>query len=167
MVVSEIGEILLNNTIRDILADPHFPEGTAWIRQHFKQDETIIREGEEGRTLFYIESGKVRVTGQVKLEQEHKVQTGLSDLQLGDIFGEICLYKSQMRTATVKAISDVDIIEIDGEILSLYLDAHPVLGYLFLKDLFEILIVRLDRANHRVEDIFSWGLKAHGIKKHL
>ena len=157
----------MNKTIKDILVDPHFPEGIAWQRHTFRLDETIIREGEEGRSLFYIEEGKMRVTGQVKVEEKRNIQTGICDLQQGDIFGEVCLFKSQVRTATVSAVSAGSVIEIDGECLSLYLDDHPVQGYLFLKDLFEILIVRLDRANHRIEDLFSWGLKAHGIEKHL
>ena len=37
--------IAVNNTIKDILEDPHFPEGTAWKQYHFKPEEIIINEG--------------------------------------------------------------------------------------------------------------------------
>jgi CRP-like cAMP-binding protein len=157
----------VNNTIKDILEDPHFPEGTAWKQYHFKPEEIIINEGEEGRSLFYIDEGKMQVTGMVQLEENRHIHRGISDLEQGDIFGEVCLYKSQVRTATVRAITNGNLIEIDGESLNLYLDAHPIQGYLFLKDLFEILILRLDRANHSIGDLFSWGLKAHGIENPL
>ncbi len=154
----------MNKTIEDIINDPAFPEGSAWKRYDFKAQKTIICEGEEGRSLFYIEAGTMRVTGKIALDEKRTFQTGISELIEGDIFGEVCLYKSQVRTATVSTLSSGRLVEIDGESLNLYLDDHPVLGYLFLKDLFEILITRLDRANHRVEDLFSWGLKVHSIE---
>jgi len=153
--------------LKEVIADPQFPQGVAWQRHHFKQDEVVIREGDEGRSLFLIEEGELRVSGRVKLEQERRIQPGICDIQTGDIFGEICLYETHMRTATVTAISTSTVLELDGARLSIYLDAHPVQGYLFLKELFATVAGRLNQANRRVENLFAWGLKAHGIEKFL
>ena len=159
--------MFMNNTLRDILDDPHFPEGSAWKRRCFKHNEVIVEEGQEGSSLFLIEQGVLRVAGNIELEQHKHIQPGIWELKEGEIFGEIALYESQLRTATVRAVSEGCLVEINGNKLAIYLDAHPSQGYLFYKDLFEILISRLNRANHRVNDLFAWGLKVHGIEQHL
>ena len=157
----------MNNIISDILDDPHFPEGSAWQRRSFHNNELIVKEGQDGGSLFFIEEGQLRVAGNVELEKQKHIQPGIWELEAGEIFGEIALYETQVRTASVRATTDGCLIEINGEKLGIYLDAHPSLGYLFYKDLFEILISRLNRANHRVNDLFAWGLKVHGIERHL
>lgn len=157
----------MNSILRDILDDPHFPEKSAWKRRVFNDNDIIVNEGEEGGSLFLIEKGKLRVAGNIELEDKKHIQAGIWELEPGDIFGEIALYESQFRTASVRATSSGSLFEVNGEKLSIYLDAHPTQGYLFYKDLFEILIGRLYRANHRVNDLFAWGLKAHDIEKHL
>ncbi len=157
----------MNNILKDILDDPHFSEGSAWKRRCFRHNEIIVEEGQDGGSLFYIEEGQLRVAGNIELEEHKHIQPGIWELEKGEIFGEIALYESQLRTASVRATSDGCLVEIDGEKLGIYLDAHPSLGYLFYKDLFEILIGRLSRANHRVNDLFAWGLKVHGIEQHL
>ncbi len=157
----------MKKQIDNIISDPAFQENVAWKRRRFESDQFIIREGEEGNTLFFVEQGKLRVNMQVTIEERNKIQQGLTDLRAGDIFGEICLHGSYLRTASVKAISDGTLLEINGEQLNRYLDKNPQTGYLFFKSLFEIFIKRLDLANNRIGSLFVWGLKAHGIDKHL
>ncbi|MDD5578046.1 MAG: cyclic nucleotide-binding domain-containing protein [Methylobacter sp.] len=153
--------------IEDMLIDPEFPEGIAWNRRRFHANEVIVKEGEVGKSLFLIEEGLLRVTIHVELKEQRNVKPGIRDLEKGDIFGEVCLYKSQVRNASVNAVTAGCLLEIDGERLGIYLDAHPVQGYLFYKGLFEILVERVNLGNHRIEYLLAWGLKAHGIEKHL
>ena len=155
------------HVLEDIIGDPRFPEGGAWKRGYFHTNEAIVREGEAGRSLFYVEEGMLRVTGSVELDDKRYVRPGICDLKKGDIFGEVCLYQVHNRSATVTAISECRLLEIDGERLSIYLDEHPIQGYLFLKAVFNTLIDRLGQADQRVENLLAWGLKAHGIEKHL
>jgi len=162
-----IGNSFMKDIIKKIIAAPHFPKDFAWKRRNFHKNEIIVEEGDDGGSLFFIEQGKLRVSGTIELEEKKHIQAGIWELEEEDIFGEIALYTSQSRTASVKAITDGCLIEINGKELSVYLDDHPDLGYLFFKDLFEILIARLNRANHRVNDLFAWGLKVHDIEKHL
>lgn len=157
----------MTRTFENIFSDPRFSEGVAWKRQHFRVDETIVHKGEEGRSLYLIEEGRLRVTGSIELDEEMRIQPGICDLERGDIFGETCLYQIHSRSANVTAVTDGCVLEIDGERLSIYLDDHPIEGYLFLKELFYILIDRQRRANYRIENLFAWGLKTHGIEKHF
>ncbi|CAA9889503.1 CarD family transcriptional regulator [Candidatus Methylobacter favarea] len=154
-------------SIEEMLNDAEFPEGIAWNRRCFHANEIIVREGEVGRTLFIVEEGIVRVTIQVQVGAQKNLKPGISDLGKDDIFGEVCLYKSHVRNATVTAVTDGRLLEVDGERLSIYLDAHPIQGYLFYKSLFEVLLERVNCGNHRIEYLLAWGLKVHDIAKHL
>lgn len=153
--------------LKEIIADPRFLEGVAWNRHCFESNEVVIREGDHGHSIFFVEEGELRVTGRVELEGSRHLQPGIWDLQAGDLFGELCLFESSQRSASVITLTDGKLVEIDGERLSRYLDENPGMGYRVLKELFNTLVSRLNRANKRVEHLFAWGLKAHGIDQHL
>lgn len=150
-----------------ILCNPQFSEGAAWNRLWYKAGEKIIEKGEIGNTLFLLEKGVVRVLGEAEFEGSVRVTPGLCDLEGGAIFGDICLYEARPRTASVIALTDICILEIRSDMLSVYLDDHPIQGYLFLKRLFEIMTIRLELANDRVDKLLAWGIKAHDINKYL
>jgi len=156
----------LEHVLKKILQSPQFKQNIAWSRKHFLPNSEIIRQGETGKTLFIIESGKVQITGNVTLENK-SIKTGLCEFGPGAVFGEMCLHQEQVRMATVTAITEVDALEIDGQKLSVFLDDHPVEGYLFYKGMFEVISSRLDLANQRIENLMAWGLKVHDIEKHL
>ncbi len=157
----------MKSILHEILENPQFEEGVAWKQRSFKANEEIVKQGELGESLFVIEEGTLRVTGSVELDDKKNMQTGICDLEKGSVFGETCLHESSPRMATVIAVTDGCVIEVDGFRLSVFLDAHPVLGYLFYKNLFEISVTRLNRANQRVESLMAWGLKVHDIDKYL
>jgi CRP/FNR family transcriptional regulator, cyclic AMP receptor protein len=157
----------MQSLLLQILQDPEFPEGRCWRRRAFHAHEVIVREGDSGRLMYLIERGSLRVSGRVELDDSRHIQPGLCDLGSGDLFGELSLFESHPRTASVVAIDEGSLLEIDSAALSTYLDACPELGYRVLKALFRVLTERLSRANERVEHLFAWGLRVHGIDKHL
>lgn len=157
----------MKQLLKQILAAKQLPEGVAWKRHEFKVNSIIVRKGEIGKSLFYIEKGTLRVIGDVQLEKQKQIHPGVCDLTSGSVFGEICLHHSQVRMATVTAATDAVVLEIEGEALSAYLDDNPIQGYLFYKQLFEIMINRLNMANQRIENLMAWGLKVHEIDKYL
>jgi len=149
----------LERLIKGIVNDPKFIQGVAWKRWHFHADEIIVKEGDVAKSLFFIEKGQLRVSIHVELEERRNITTGVGDLGKGDLFGDTCLHESSVRTASVIAITDGCLLEINGERLGEYLDAHPRKGYSFYKKLFEILFKRLSNGNRRIEYLLAWGLR--------
>ncbi|MDP1772853.1 MAG: cyclic nucleotide-binding domain-containing protein [Methylobacter sp.] len=150
----------MEKIINEIINDPCFMEGAAWNRRSFYANAMIVKEGDVGKSLFFIESGQLRVSVDVEMEERRSAKPGIGDLDKGDLFGDTCLHESGVRTATVIAITEGCLLEINGERLGAYLDAHPLKGYVFYKRLFEILFNRLSSGNRRIQYLLAWGLKA-------
>ena len=157
----------LKTSIENIINDPNFVQGVAWKYRYFQANEVIVHKGEVGKSFFYIEEGRLRVTIHIEVEERRNLQAGVNDLEQDDFFGEISLFDSRVRTSSVTALTDGLLVEIDGAKLGAYLDEHPVQGYLFFKHLFEKLIVRMTSGMNRIESLMAWGLKAHGISKFM
>jgi len=157
----------MKNLLREIVQDPEFPEGEAWVRRRFSPNEVIVREGDKERKMYLVERGSLRVSGRVQLEDDRAIQPGLHDLGPGDLFGELTLFAEHPRTASVLALEEGELLEIDCRRLSVYLEQRPEVGYALLKIMFQVLIDRLGKANQRVEQLMAWGLKVHGIDRHL
>ena len=153
--------------IHDVLRNPGLVE--LGIAEHCRYDagEAIIVEGAEDRSVYLIESGSARVSERVELADAKHIQPGLCDLNTGDVFGELSLFDLGPRSASVVALEPCELLVFDAEALSAYFDQHPEQGYLVLKGLFSILNTRLRRADQRLGSLFAWGLKAHGIDRHL
>ncbi len=99
----------------DWALDLFFPRDIAMIkvdrtkqlqRAHFREGETIIRQGEIGDKFYIIESGRVEVLRDEPAGTLHLLAT----LGAGDSFGEIALLKETPRTATVRCLEPVDVV---------------------------------------------------------
>ena len=67
----------------------------------FKAGNTILTQGEDGQTAFLIVEGKVEVS-----IGEGKKARAITQLEAGDVFGEMSLLEPGPRSATVKALSN-------------------------------------------------------------
>ena len=74
------------------------------IPVRFRQGEVIIHEGEPGEEMFFMESGRVRV-----VRRRGSRMVLLAELGGGDLFGEMALLTGSPRSATVTALSDVNL----------------------------------------------------------
>lgn len=68
----------------------------------FAAGETIIRQGQQGDSMFFIERGRVRVV----LEKDG-AETQVATLEAGQYVGEMALLTGEKRSATIVAITDV------------------------------------------------------------
>jgi len=98
----------------------------------FQQDSLICREGEGGDSLFVISRGEVAIIKQTPGGKEVRVQY----LKEGDFFGEFGFFVDQKRHATVKAMTDCELLEISGNELQEMIKVHPRLNEV-LQNLFK------------------------------
>jgi CRP-like cAMP-binding protein len=155
------------SALQKILESEDFPEGLAWRMRKFAAQEIIVREGERDGHLYLVVTGNLRVTGQVEIDDVRRMHPGICDLGPGDVFGELCLFDKEPRSATVEGLNPGRLIEIDANRLNQWMDCHPALGLKTLREFYGELISRLRKTNQRVESLLAWGLRAHGIDKHI
>ena len=112
----------------------------------------VVREGEPGDTFFVIASGSVAV---VRVGPDGR-ETILSILKEGDFFGEMSMFDSSMRSASIKTLTDVALGAIrQSDFLGL-IDRNPEIGKLLVIELSE----RLRAANALIAATTSQDIRA-------
>ena len=79
--------------------------------RHFKRGETVINQGDDGKELYIVQSGKLNCS---------KVSATGQTLQLkvyypGEFFGELALLYNTPRAATIAALENVELLSLDRE----------------------------------------------------
>ncbi len=87
----------------------------------YKPDEIVFREGDEPGKLFFINKGSALVTRKDRGGEEEI----LNVLKEGQYFGEIGITQDIPRTATVKAIGTLELLEMNAERSRKFLEAYP------------------------------------------
>ena len=94
----------------------------------YKNGEIICREGEEGKNMFVIQSGKVTVSKDIQ-----NGETTLTTLKEGEIFGEMALFDHLPRSATVKAAGDAVVLSVDKKGFFAKVSKDPTLAFNILE----------------------------------
>lgn len=97
----------------------------------------IFHEGDAGRTMFAIKSGRVAIT---------VGGTVVDTLKAGDVFGEMALLESQPRTASAVTLEASELVEIDRTQFYLLVKQNPH----FALQLMQLLSERLRRADAQI-----------------
>lgn len=109
---------------------------------HFGRGETVIRQGENGDSMFILVEGEANV-----IAERGGRSKQVADFKAGDCFGEMSLLTGELRSATVVANSDCEVVEIDKTVLAPSLKDNPEL----LAQLSELLAQR----QLQTEDAFA------------
>ncbi|MEP6704756.1 MAG: mechanosensitive ion channel family protein, partial [Acidobacteriota bacterium] len=88
----------------------------------YAQGEEIVRCGQEGNSMFVIVRGAVKV--QIP---ENDYQKTINHLRANDFFGEMSLLTGQLRTATVIAEEETEVIQIRKAAIRPLFEANPEL----------------------------------------
>lgn len=97
----------------------------------YKDGETVVEEGVQSRTMYVIQSGKVKVVKDDAVGKE----TTLALLGEGDIFGEMSLFDASPRSATVKAVGEARVLAIEHEGLLKRIKMDPTLAFRIIKQM--------------------------------
>jgi CRP-like cAMP-binding protein len=93
-----------------------------------KPNEVVIRQGDQGDSLYYILHGLVTIQLSIQIDtgiqdknQIVIVEKNIGELRDGEIFGELALLYNIPRTASVIALTDTSLIKIDKMPFTKYL----------------------------------------------
>lgn len=78
--------------------------------QTFAPGETIFDEGENGTLMFIIQEGTVSITKRISGRQVE-----LAQLQRGEFFGEMAIVSWVKRTASARAVGEVELLAFDRQ----------------------------------------------------
>jgi small-conductance mechanosensitive channel len=86
--------------------------------------EFIVRQGDQGDSLYIIRTGSCGVYVSKNGRQENRIAT----IDSGGFFGEMSLLTGEPITATVRAMVDTSVIIIDKENFSIILNDNPTIS---------------------------------------
>ena len=93
-----------------------------------KPNEVVIRQGDQGDSLYYILHGLVSIQLSIQIDtgiqdknQIVNVEKNIGELKDGEIFGELALLYNIPRTASIIALTDTALIKIDKMPFNKYL----------------------------------------------
>ncbi len=104
----------------------------------FAAGDTILTQGEEGRTAYLIVSGKVEVT----VGSGAKAKA-LATLRGGEVFGEMSLLEPGPRSATVKALDRTECLMTSYDDFMTSIQQDPAKAVHFMRT----LVARLRQTN--------------------
>ena len=126
-------------------------------KKEFHIGETVFKDSEPGESLYIIRKGEVKACKDVPGGEP----TTLTIMKEGDIFGEMSFLDGRPRSATIVAISDLELFTIERGDFEGLVEKHPWVVYKLLKNIvFAIHSIVRGMNTRYVEMInYMWGRK--------
>ncbi|MET4801249.1 cyclic nucleotide-binding domain-containing protein [Bradyrhizobium sp. LB11.1] len=116
------------------------------VERNFDIGATVVAEGEPGRSMFIVKSGRLAVSKRANSGSVVPIST----LGPGDFFGEMTLIEMQNRSATVIAASPTVLYELTAQKLYACYKADIHAYVIVLQNINRELCRRLRRADDRI-----------------
>jgi CRP/FNR family transcriptional regulator len=120
--------------------------------RHYGKHQTIFREGDPGQTFYLILTGSVAI---VRVAADGR-ETILSILKERDFFGEMSIFDTAVRAASVRTLTEVEVGAIEREDFLALIDRSPRIGRLLVIALSE----RLRAANKLISATTSQDIRS-------
>ena len=117
-ILGELRQVDFLRSLRDEELRLLLPDVTA---QKFGSGEVIVREGDNGNSLYIVRSGTVEVLAKA----DGGKQVHMRDLTRPAFFGEMALMTGEPRTATIRARTDAELLELSRDGFTELFKAHP------------------------------------------
>jgi CRP-like cAMP-binding protein len=106
------------------------------------KDEYLLREGEHSDTMYWLQTGQLVV---IKRKGNEEIQLG--HIFAGELVGEMSFLDGEPRSASVRAITDCDVVEIPREVFEKVFNGQPN----WFQGLVKTLTERLRKTNARLK----------------
>lgn len=96
----------------------------------FPANYTIFRQGEEGRSLYIVVSGRVKV---------HIGDKKLAEIDKGKYFGEMAVFDTQPRSASATTLEPCECLELTQEQLYEAIEETPEIAVNIIRELSRLI----------------------------
>ena len=100
-------------------------------QEEFKMGDTIFDDGEEGESLYILRRGEVKAC---KVAPDGEPFT-LTLMKEGEIFGEMSFLDGRRRSATIIALTNLEVFVMERGDFETLIEAHPWIVYKLLKNI--------------------------------
>jgi CRP-like cAMP-binding protein len=108
----------------------------------------LVQAGEDERALYLLTEGTLGV----RMPRE---ETAFKTIDAPSVVGELAFFDGRPRSATLDAVTDVEVVRLDQEGFERLADAAPELAHAMLRDLARILALRLRMASEVIANLRS------------
>lgn len=113
------------------------------VQKEFKKGEVIIKEGDAGKSFFFVLEGGVSVYGGFGKNNQLKI----GDIEAGEFFGEMAILEEYPRSATVVAKDYTRVVEIPGNEMDSFFEENPDMIFELMRHLAGRIQVMTDDYN--------------------
>jgi len=86
--------------------------------------EVVYHQGERGHCMYVVQGGEVEV-----IQRRGDKEFCLATLRDGDFFGEMALFQEEVRSATVRAVTECHVFTLERESLLRRIHEDPSLAF--------------------------------------
>jgi CRP/FNR family cyclic AMP-dependent transcriptional regulator len=97
----------------------------------YRKNQVVYRQGEPADSVFYLQTGKAKVT----VASAQGKEAVVAILGIGDFFGEGCLGGQTLRFATVTALTECVIVRMNKADIARIIHEEPAFAELFISHL--------------------------------
>jgi CRP-like cAMP-binding protein len=117
--------------------------------ESYSAGHVLFREGDAGRHMYVIQTGRVQLTRRVRGREAH-----LASLPPGEFFGEMAIINKQPRSATATVIEEAHLLVLDARTFEAMIRGNAEIAIRMIKK----LALRLAQANSQVEALLKQDL---------
>ena len=115
----------------------------------FREGDTVFRKGDKGDSMYAVISGGLEVVDFSENSNTCEARRLISAIGVGDIVGEMAMFRASSRSATVLASTDTELLEINERMLKRLNWLYPPTAQKFFVNLIRILCNRLEIFTNR------------------
>jgi CRP-like cAMP-binding protein len=133
-------------TDEEVLTISHYSE-----KKFYQRDEVVFKEKSKDASLYVVLSGKLEALAHTSDQK----RISLSFIDEGEVFGELSFLDGKIRSATIVAVTDVELLQITRQEFDRLRLEHPDIASKLIMDLARVVSLRLRNADKFIVDIFQ------------
>ncbi|MBY0516688.1 MAG: cyclic nucleotide-binding domain-containing protein [Bacteriovoracaceae bacterium] len=106
-----------------------------------QKDDILIREGEHSAAMYWVQSGQLEV-----LKRKGNEEVKLGFIYSGELVGEMSFLDGEPRSASVKAVTECELVEIPKDVFEKVFLSQPT----WFQGLVKTLTERLRKTNAKI-----------------